>query len=91
MFYELNTLDPIGNNPWKREPNAYPNSTFAGQANLYSKLEQAMNPDAELEEAENIQQEADGKQDLTEPANENAAVPVPNILPDGYVLFVLGY
>lgn len=41
-----------------------------------------MYPKAELEEAENIQQEGDGTQNSTEQANENAAIPVPNILPD---------
>lgn len=83
MFYELNTQDPMGKNPWKRGTSEYTNGSFAGDQNLLSKITEYVNPDAKLAFEDYIQDEGgeSASNDIMLP--QEGAIKVPNILPDG--------
>lgn len=90
MFYELNTLDPIGKNPWKRGTGEYENGTFAGDQNLFSKITKYLDPNASLAFEDYIEDQSGQAtaaemfaSNMTATALQNA-ISVPNILPDGY-------
>ena len=48
MFYELNTLDPYGTNPWKRSDKFAMDGTFAATLNELARLQLLADPDAKL-------------------------------------------
>ncbi|KND93383.1 Lipase 1 [Tolypocladium ophioglossoides CBS 100239] len=75
MFYELNTLDPLGSNPWKRSANGSPSGTFVGDENLFARVTRYLDPDAQLVQEHRVEKEAQ---------QSSTAVELPNFLPDGY-------
>ena len=94
MFYELNTWDPFGTNPWKRSTNGDLDSTFIGNLDIYAQITNLVDPGATFKEQTidtnttgdptipSVQTHAHFDADMGEVVVE--AVEVPNILPDGY-------
>jgi len=90
MFYELDTLDPLGQSPWKRSPSGPLNGTFEGSLEIFAQITLLADADAKLIHQDKIKDE--------EPAAAPAAgvskaaadvsvaaidIQVPNLLPDG--------
>ena len=74
MFYELDTFDPFGHNPWKRDAAASPNGTFLGDVNSLARIIKELDPDSSLVE--------EGKIEDSD-AVAAAFLEIPNLLPDG--------
>lgn len=55
MFFELNTADVFGSNPWKRGEEGAPNGTFHGNQNLLAKITLFLDPDAVLTHEDRIE------------------------------------
>ncbi|EPS26948.1 hypothetical protein PDE_01888 [Penicillium oxalicum 114-2] len=86
MFYELNTLDPFGSNPWKRSEEDIPEGTFGGTVNQYALITQLVDPDAKLSE-ESLVDSQNSAVTFSRRASIQASVQprtIPNLLPDGY-------
>ncbi|PKY04114.1 fibronectin type III domain protein [Aspergillus campestris IBT 28561] len=88
MFYELNTWDPLGRNPWKRSQDNPLEGTFEGDMNILAQITLLMDPDAKLTDQALISGiSADSLPTSDVVPFSTAAVPdveIPNILPDGY-------
>ncbi|PNY28627.1 Lipase 1 [Tolypocladium capitatum] len=84
MFYELNTLDPLGSNPWKRSAEGSPNGTFVGDENLFARVTLYLDPDAKLVQEHRVQKEAQQASKTQLQNVQAAAIELPNFLPDGY-------
>lgn len=85
MFYELNTLDPFGSNPWKRSEEDIPEGTFGGTVNQYALITQLVDPDAKLSE-ESLVDSQNSAVTFSRRASIQASVQprtIPNLLPDG--------
>ncbi|KAJ3467994.1 hypothetical protein MRS44_005558 [Fusarium solani] len=91
MFYELNTKDPWGKNPWKRDIDDHENGTFGGDINVLARAAQYLAPDAEFRHKNLIEAgSAEPSDDLPGGGGVTAAgkvgdiTKVFNVLPDGY-------
>lgn len=93
MFYELDSFDPLGTNPWKRSDSSGLNGTFSADIDILARLTHLLDPDAKLRQADKIEDDSKGvqkpKADAQTP-NINAESDtsrtykiVPNFLPDG--------
>lgn len=86
MFYELNTQDPLGTNPWKRDVNDFAAGTFEGTENQLAQIARLMDPDAKLSEQALVVESTDSiastKMALFSTASL-ADIMIPNLLPDG--------
>ena len=87
MFYELNTLDPFGTNPWKRSTDDPLNGTFEGKLDIFASITLLVDPDAELTYEKLVEEDTTAGGVFAEFSNkaEAADFQVPDILPDGYV------
>ena len=85
MFYELNTDDPLGSNPWKRDTNGVADGTFEGYQNQLAQLSLLADPDAKLNLPVGAQtaQVSDLHVAVATADQQTAAVEIPNLLPDG--------
>lgn len=87
MFFELNTWDPLGGNPWKRSNDGPLNGTFKGQQEIYAQITRLMDPNAEFTQQEGNTTQTSSETAAIEPAPvANFEIPdiqVPNFLPDG--------
>ncbi|PYI01923.1 fibronectin type III domain protein [Aspergillus sclerotiicarbonarius CBS 121057] len=90
MFYELNTWDPLGRNPYKRSQDNPLNGTFEGSVNQLAQITLLMDPDAKLTDQTFV---SDSAADTTTEAlaeskiflsAQSSDIEVPNLLPDGY-------
>lgn len=90
MFYELNTWDPFGTNPWKRSTNGDLDTTFIGNLDIYAQITTLVDPGATFkEDTIDTNTTGDATIAMTHFDAEVGAVlleevEVPNILPDGY-------
>lgn len=65
MFYELNSWDPAGTSPWKRDSDSGElNGTFYGDMLILAKIKRLMDPDAELHHDDGV-----AKRDLAKRAD----------------------
>ncbi|KAF7164134.1 hypothetical protein CNMCM5623_008824 [Aspergillus felis] len=88
MFYELNTWDPRGSNPWKRSEDQALEGTFEGTVNQFAQITLLMDPNAKLSEQALISNTgtasiASSKVELVNSAG-SFDLAIPNLLPDGY-------
>ncbi|RYP12542.1 hypothetical protein DL765_007244 [Monosporascus sp. GIB2] len=85
MFYELNTLDPLGATPWKRFNHEELQGTFAGDLDILAQITMMMDPDAELVQGNKVETD-----NTTVPAGgtfietQEEGIRVVKSLPDGY-------
>ncbi|THC88424.1 hypothetical protein EYZ11_012126 [Aspergillus tanneri] len=88
MFYELNTWDPLGRNPWKRSVDNPLEGTFEGSVNQLAQITLLMDPGAQLSDQALISDASTASITVSDVVLlSSAAVPdieIPNILPDGY-------
>ncbi|KAJ5475502.1 hypothetical protein N7539_007789 [Penicillium diatomitis] len=86
MFYELNTMDPFGSNPWKRTQEDDLEGTFGGTVNQFALITQLVDPDAQLSDQSMVVQESSALTASKVMSIEAAvqARSIPNLLPDGY-------
>lgn len=92
MFYELNTWDPFGTNPWKRSTNGDLDTTFIGNLDIYAQITTLMDPGATFKVDTIDTDTASNTTNAMKQAHFDAEVGVmvmaeveiPNILPDVY-------
>ncbi|KAF4166807.1 hypothetical protein CNMCM6936_005969 [Aspergillus lentulus] len=88
MFYELNTMDPFGTNPWKRSDNQPFEGTFEGTVNQLAEITRLMDPDAKFSEQTFISDAGTASIASSKVKLVNSAgvlgLTIPNLLPDGY-------
>lgn len=87
MFYELNSLDPAGTNPWKRSTNGELQGTFLGDLDIYAQITQLMDPQVQFKEPAVDTNNPPGATFLEMDNGTNSAlldIEIPNLLPDGY-------
>ncbi|KAH6949082.1 SGNH hydrolase-type esterase domain-containing protein, partial [Fusarium avenaceum] len=82
MFYELDTLDPWGSNPWKRSTIEHKNGSFSGYMNMFARATEFIAPDVKFREEQRIETTSELK--AQQAAAQGATEDVPNLLPDGY-------
>jgi hypothetical protein len=87
MFYELNTWDPLGLNPWKRSQQNPLQGTFEGSVNEFAQITLLMDPNAQFSDQALMSNTPTASIAASKMALLNNAVvtgvEVPNILPDG--------
>jgi hypothetical protein len=93
MFYELNTWDIFGSNPWKRSENSHAEDTFEGSVNQLAQIALLIDPDAELADKAMVSDESGASTVSTASFAASKMVSLkttdvtkrlfPNILPDG--------
>lgn len=91
MFYELNTLDPMGSSPWKRSVRNSMNGTFDGSLDVLAEITLLVDPHAKLahEPFINDTKTAAGIFDevsvdrINDNDHQPHSIEIPNILPDG--------
>jgi hypothetical protein len=91
MFYELNTWDLLGLNPWKRSPDDHPEASFEGSVNQYAEITRLVDPDANLADQAMVSDEtsastaafAQSKVAVKVASESDSGISIPNILPDG--------
>ena len=85
MFYELDTLDPWGSNPWKRSPVEHMNGSFSGDMNTMARATKFLANDVQFRQESKISSTdlSEMMQALQEAASDGATEDVPNYLPDG--------
>lgn len=86
-FYELDTWDPLGSNPWKRSEDHPQDRTFEGSVNEFAQITLLMGPNAELAKQGFISDAAAADvavADKLAVSGELADLEVPNVLPDRY-------
>jgi hypothetical protein len=93
MFYELDTLDFLGNSPWKRSTNGLINGTFEGDLNIFAQITEILAPDSSFSNPEAGPEPTDAafKSDSVLPAaNETAfqsdsiiSFLISQVIPDG--------
>jgi len=90
MFYELNTWDLLGLNPWKRSPDDHPEASFEGSVNQYAEITRLVDPNAKLTDQALITEETSASTTNAIFAQSKVAmkvasdsISIPNILPDG--------
>lgn len=81
MFYELDTLDPWGSNPWKRSTIEHKNGSFSGYMNMFARATEFIAPDVKFREEQRIETTSELK--AQQAAAQGATEDVPNLLPDG--------
>lgn len=81
MFYELDTFDPWGSNPWKRSTVEHKNGSFSGYMNMFARATEFVAPDVKFREAQRI--ETTSELEAQQAAAQGATEDVPNLLPDG--------
>ena len=84
MFYELNTWDPDGNTPWKRDTVGSLNGTFEGDVSIYAQITLLSDPNAQLNDQPLIVATSNnvaGEKKVSNVAEMDAEIP--NLLPDG--------
>jgi hypothetical protein len=84
MFYELDTLDPWGSNPWKRNTDGVADGTVEAYQNQLAQLSLLADPDAKLnlpDGAQTAQVSAFHAEMAT--ADTMTTAEIPNLLPDG--------
>ncbi|CZR59922.1 uncharacterized protein PAC_09817 [Phialocephala subalpina] len=89
MFYELNSWDPEGASPWKRDTNGVQSGTFVGSLSQFAELTLLLDPDATLIDQDFIEfasEDISSAESVVfiESASSDSDVEVPNLLPDGY-------
>ncbi|RSL78301.1 hypothetical protein CEP51_008323 [Fusarium floridanum] len=89
MFYELNTEDPWGRTPFKRDVSEHENGTFGGDINALARATEYLAPDVEFRHKRLIDAgSAEPADDLSGGSVTVAAKDddrkIPNLLPDGY-------
>lgn len=84
MFYELNTLDPLGKTPWKRSNGDPLDGTFAGSLDIFAEITLLVDPDAKLTHQDKVKEESTAKQVFDGFSNKELGnIQIPNLLPDG--------
>ena len=91
MFYELDTFDAFGTNPWKRSTNGDLGGTFAGELDIFAEITKLIDPGASFRNNE-IDNTTTGTSTLASAAAADGIVAdvelpeiqIPNVLPDGY-------
>lgn len=90
MFYELDTLDPLGTNPWKRSSDELRNGTFKASLDVFAGITLLVDPQAQLTNRDLVQGDnttaaAVFSEFLDRTTNnvQSGLVAIPNILPDG--------
>lgn len=83
MFYEMNTKDLWGSNPWKRDTHGNPNGTFEGDQDVLAGITQFIDPDATLVQAHRIEDDKSATSNANAEMAQAAVFELPNILPDG--------
>jgi hypothetical protein len=91
MFYELDTRDVFGSNPWKRSTEEHPENSFEGSVNQFAEITYLVDPGATLVEAALVSDEpstSTASLAVTNVAIKAATASIgsyiPNLLPDGY-------
>lgn len=94
MFYKLDSLDPLGSNPWKRSDNPHMNTTFGGDLNKFARIVQFIEPDIKLRHEDKVEDEDATESKIALQAqlvnaedDEESWFEWPNLLPDGYVSY----
>lgn len=87
MFYELDTWDLLGRNPWKRSQDNPLEGTFEGSVNQFAQITLLMDPDAKLSDQDFVSDASTdsivaSKMALVEDMSVSG-LEIPNILPDG--------
>jgi len=84
MFYELDTLDPLGSDPWKRSTDGVADGTVEGYQNQLAQLSLLADPDAKLNLPAGVQSaQVSALHVEVATADQTAAFEIPNLLPDG--------
>jgi hypothetical protein len=91
MFYELNTLDPLGNSPWKRTNDDPLNGTFQGDTNVFAQIVEVVDTGVQFAQQDDIgDADATAENDLTVNSTRldalesaDVGIQIPNLLPDG--------
>ncbi len=95
MFYELNTWDPMGSNPWKRDSNNRWEGTFEGDINNLAYIAQKLDPSVELRAPWVVDSTANSmaaaQSQTMAAAADDSGPTIPNFLPDGYAKSVSVY
>ncbi|KAH7114166.1 SGNH hydrolase-type esterase domain-containing protein [Dactylonectria estremocensis] len=92
MFYELNTLDPLGKSPWKRSDRQSLTGTFAGNQAIFAQIAIGLDPKSNFTFEQHLDDESmssalNNAGILAETDDDGSGedgIEVPNILPDGY-------
>ena len=84
MFYELDTLDPLGSNPWKRSTDGVADGTVEGYQNQLAQLTLLADPDVKLNLPDGVQSaQVSALHVEVATADQAAEFEIPNVLPDG--------
>jgi hypothetical protein len=94
MFYELNTVDFLGSNPWKRSEETHEEGTFEGSVNELAQVTLWLDPSAKLSDQAMISDKTSASISSLEVSNlevskmllsttDSDKRAIPNILPDG--------
>ncbi|KAI2733367.1 CAZyme family GH135 [Penicillium roqueforti] len=90
MFYELNTFDLGGSNPWKRSVDEVEDGTFEGSVNELAQITLWLDPNAKLSDQSMISDETVASikslavSKVAPSATDSEKREIPNLLPDGY-------
>ncbi|KAF3392625.1 hypothetical protein F1880_008918 [Penicillium rolfsii] len=91
MFYELNTMDAFGNNPWKRSTEEHPEDSFEGSVNQFAEITYLVDPGAKLVEAALVSDDTSTSTASLavlnvafKAATASIGSYIPNLLPDGF-------
>lgn len=89
MFYELNTYDIYGSNPWKRDDAVSLTGTFKGDTNVWATIVGRLDPEVEFSQEEHIE-DADIRSTMANTTEATGVaerdifgIAIPNLLPDG--------
>jgi hypothetical protein len=99
MFYELNTVDFFGSNPWKRSVETHEEGTFEGSVNELAQVTLWLDPSAKLADQAMISDKTSASISSLEVSNlevsnleaskmalsttDSDKRAIPNVLPDG--------
>lgn len=89
MFFELNTRDPFGGNPWKRSTEEHPEGSFEGSVNQYAQITRLVDPNVQLVDQAMVSDETStstaslGVSKVSIKAASDSIISIPNLLPDG--------
>jgi predicted transcriptional regulator len=89
MFYELNTWDLLGRNPWKRSPDDHPEESFEGSVNQYAQITLLVDPNASFIDQAMISNKTTASTALVAESKlavtvaSDTVISIPNLLPDG--------
>jgi hypothetical protein len=92
MFFELNSFDVFGGNPWKRSLDSAPEDSFEGQMNAIAQVTLLLDPDAKFSQQQYVSEATTNSVTTASlmsvkmantNTDDNAPIQVRSLLPDG--------